>query len=92
MSDLGRHYEILGVVQGASPEEIKQAYTGIPLQSERSRTGAWTWEYGNHDGLMLAADHTNAEGRRIHMGDVAVFSEVDDAYFTDAAKSLDGLK
>ena len=26
MSDLGRHYEILGVVQGASPEEIKQAW------------------------------------------------------------------
>ena len=65
-------------------------YWQYTLQSDSE--GAWTWEYGNHDGLMLAANHKNTEGRQIHMGDVAVFNEVDDAYFTDPAKTLDGLK
>ena len=65
-------------------------YWEYTLQSDSK--GAWKWDYSNHDGLMLAADHTNAEGRRIHMGDVAVFNEVDDAYFTDPAKTLGGLK
>ena len=29
MSDLGRYYEILGLVQGASPEEVKEAWRDL---------------------------------------------------------------
>ena len=73
-----------------SQETGMMVYWEYTLQSDSK--GAWKWEYSDHDGLMLASDHTNAEGRRIHMGHVAAFSEVDDTYFTDAAKILDGLK
>ena len=89
-------FDSVGLTPGDTYHGYVSQKTGMMLYWEYTlqsdRTGAWTWEYGNHNGLMLAADHTNAEGRRIHMGDVAVFSEVDDAYFTDAAKGLDGLK
>ena len=60
-------------------------YWEYTLQS--GNKGAWNWEYANHDGVMLSSNHTNAEGRSINMGNVAVFSEVADGYFTDPAMS-----
>ena len=37
---------------------------------------------------MLAKTHKNAEGREINMGQVAAAAEMDDAFFTDPAKTI----
>ena len=72
-----------GFVSRDSGMMIHWEYT---LQSDR--TGSWDWEYMKSGGLALAATHKNAEGMEINMGVVEASGEVDEAYFTDPAKSL----
>ncbi len=72
-----------------SPETRLMTRWEYTLQS--GNEGAWSWEYKTHNGVMLAANHTNAEGASIHMGDVAVFDEVEDAFFSDPKRSLSQL-
>ncbi len=64
-------------------------YWEYTLQS--GNQGAWNWEYGTHNGVKLASNHTNAEGGSINMGAVAVYDQVEDAFFTDPAKELSQL-
>jgi hypothetical protein len=73
-----------------SPDSHLMTYWEYTLQS--GNKGAWNWEYGDHHGIKLASNHTNAEGVSINMGQVACPGQVDDAYFTDPAKLLAGLK
>jgi hypothetical protein len=54
--------------------------------------GVWSWEYKTHNGVMLASNHTNAEGASINMGDVGVYGQVDDAFFTNPAHKLSRLR
>lgn len=54
--------------------------------------GAWNWQYGTHNGVKLASNHTNAEGASINMGTVAVFDKVEDAFFTNPARGLSQLR
>jgi len=54
--------------------------------------GAWNWQYGTHNGVKLASNHTNTEGASIHMGTVAVFDKVEDAFFTNPARGLSQLR
>ncbi len=65
------------------------SYWEYTLQSDRK--GAWTWEYGEFNGVTLATNHTNPEGGQIDMGAVAVFDEVSDSYFTDPSQALSNL-
>lgn len=61
------------------------------LQSHEK--GAWTWEYGTYHGIKLASNHLSADHKAsISMGDVRVLDAVDDAYFTDPARALSGLR
>jgi hypothetical protein len=53
--------------------------------------GSWDWEYGDHNGLKLAKNHTNAK-MSINMGDVRVLDKIDDAFLTDPKKTLAELK
>ena len=69
-----------------SEESNLMTYWEYTLQSNNE--GAWNWEYGDYSGVKLAANHTNAEGVSINMGDVAVLEAVDDAFFTDAAHMI----
>ena len=73
-----------------SPDSHLMTYWEYTLQS--GNKGAWNWEYGDHHGIKLASNHTNAEGVSINMGQVACPGQVDDAYFTDPAKLLAGMK
>lgn len=50
--------------------------------------GVWSWEYKTHNGVMLASNHTNAEGASINMGTVGVYAQVDDEFFTNPAHKL----
>ena len=99
----GKAYELVELTfgnVGLTPGDMYHAYVAkdsnlmtyweYTLQSDNK--GAWNWEYGDHGGIKLASNHTNAEGASIHMGDVAVFSEVEEAYFTDPARPIAGLK
>ena len=65
-------------------------YWEFTLQS--GNKGAWSWEYGDYGGIKLASNHTSPPNNSIHMGDVAVLSTVDDAYFADPARNLSSLK
>jgi hypothetical protein len=80
----GDHYK--AYVDASSKLMTYWEYT---LQS--GNQGAWNWEYGTHNGVKLASNHTNAEGASINMGTVAVFDQVEDAYFTDPARALSQL-
>jgi hypothetical protein len=55
--------------------------------------GAWDWQYGDHHGVKLASNHPSADHKMsINMGDVRVLDAVEDAFFTDPAKTVSGLK
>ena len=73
-----------------SKESGLMVHWSYKLQSDR--TGAWDWDYVDAGGIKLAQNHTNDEGRKIHMGVVRVFDAVDDAYFNDRSKMLSTLK
>lgn len=73
-----------------SPETHLMTRWEYTLQS--GNEGVWSWEYGTHNGIMLASNHTNAEGASINMGNVAVFEEVDDPFFTDPKRKLSQLR
>lgn len=60
------------------------------LQS--GRKGSWDWEYGDYGGVKLAKNHKNETGDSIDMGDVRLLETVDDAYFSNPARMLGGLK
>jgi len=99
----GKKYEVVELTFGkvgltpgdmyhayVSPESHLMTYWEYTLQS--GNKGAWNWEYGDHQGVKLASNHTNAEKMSINMGQVAVLGQVDGSYFTDPAKPLAGLK
>jgi hypothetical protein len=69
-----------------SPQSHLMEYWEYALQS--GRKGAATWEYVTTGGIKLASNHTSPDGRSINMGDVKVSDSVDDAHFTDPAKTL----
>jgi hypothetical protein len=73
-----------------SPETHLMTRWEYTLQS--GNKGAWSWEYGTHNGVMLAANHINAEGASINMGEVAVLGEVEDGFFTDPKRRLSQLR
>ena len=77
----------LGYVSKESGLMVHWSYT---LQS--GRTGAWDWEYADAGGIQLAQNHTNDEGREIHMGVVRVFETVDPGYLNDRSRLLATLK
>lgn len=85
---------------GITPGDMYHAYVdqGSKLMTyweytlQSGQKGAWKWEYGAYNGVKLASNHTNAEGGAINMGKVAVLSQVDDAFFSDAAKMMAGLQ
>lgn len=55
--------------------------------------GAWDWQYGEDHGVKLAKNHPSADHKMsIDMGEVRVLDSVDDAFFSDPAKMLAGLK
>jgi len=55
--------------------------------------GAWEWQYGDYHGVKLAKNHPSADHKMsIDMGGVRVLDAVDDAFFTDPAKMLAGLR
>ena len=56
------------------------------LQS--GRKGSWDWQYGDYSGIKLAKNHTNESGDSIHMGDVRVLQTLDDAHFSDPARTF----
>ncbi len=61
------------------------------LQSHEK--GSWDWQYGDYHGVKLASNHISADRKAsINMGDVRVLDAVDDAFFTDPAHALSGLK
>jgi hypothetical protein len=72
------------------PNSKLMTYWEYTLQS--GNQGAWNWEYGTHKGVKLASNHTNTEGASINMGTVAVFDQVEDAFFTDPARGLSQLR
>ena len=61
------------------------------LQS--GRKGSWDWQYGDHKGIKLASNHVSSDHKEtINMGNVRILDTVDDAFFTDPAHMLSGLK
>ena len=60
------------------------------LQS--GQTGIWDWQYKTTEGVMLASDHKDPQGKSINMGDPRILNAVDDGYFTDPNKKLADLK
>jgi hypothetical protein len=82
---------------GLTPGDVYQAYVSrdsklmihwtYTLQS--GAADGWDWEYVDTGGLKLARTHTKADGSEIDMGAVAASSEMDDAYFTDPARTLE---
>ncbi len=60
------------------------------LQS--GKTGVWDWMYTTTEGVKLASDHKDPDGKSINMGNPRILNTVDDAYFTDPAKVLADLK
>jgi hypothetical protein len=54
--------------------------------------GSWDWQYVDTGGVKLASNHTSDDGKSINMGNVRVLKTVDDEYFTDPNRSLQGLK
>lgn len=59
---------------------------------ESGRKGAWTWQYGDYNGVKLAKNHVSADGKTtINMGDVRILDSVDDAFFTDPSHMLSQL-
>jgi hypothetical protein len=53
--------------------------------------GSWDWTYTDTGGVKLASNHTSDDGKSINMGTVRVMPAVDDAYFTDAARTLGSI-
>jgi hypothetical protein len=84
---------------GLTPGDKYEAYvaddsklmTHWEYKLQSGREGSWDWEYGTHNGIKLASNHTNTEGASINMGNVGVFEQVDDAFFTDPAKGISQL-
>ncbi len=60
------------------------------LQS--GQTGAWDWMYTTTEGVKLASDHKDPEGKSINMGNPRILNTVDDGYFTDPNKKLADMK
>jgi len=98
----GQQYDVVELTfneVGLTPDDTYRAFVSKDsgLMSyweytlENGNEGAWDWEYGTYGGVKLASTHTNAEGAEIDMGEVAVFDEVDGAFFTDPARTLDQL-
>ena len=57
------------------------------------KKGAWDWQYGDYKGVKLASNHVSSDRKAsINMGDVRILDAVEDAFFTDASRSLAGLK
>ena len=55
--------------------------------------GSWDWQYTETHGMKLASNHVSADKKTdISMGDVRVLDAADDAYFSDPARMLSGLK
>ncbi|MEX2303749.1 MAG: DUF6503 family protein [Bryobacterales bacterium] len=99
----GKNYEVVELTfqkVGLTPGDTYNAYidpssklmTHWEYTLQGGNKGAWNWEYGTHNGVKLASNHTNAEGASINMGTVAVFEKVEDAFFTDPARGLSQLR
>lgn len=73
-----------------SPKSRLMEHWEYTLQS--GNTGSWDWSYAKSGGVMLAREHTGADGRTIRHGNPQVLGSVDDAYFSDASRMLAGLK
>jgi len=57
------------------------------------RKGSWDWQYVTSEGINLASNHLSSDRKStINMGEVRVLDSVDDAYFTDPARMISGLK
>jgi hypothetical protein len=53
----------------------------------------WDWKYKTAGGIQLAGEHNNPDKKAsISMGNVKVLDKVDDAFFTDPARSLAALQ
>jgi hypothetical protein len=59
---------------------------------ESGNKGSWDWQYGDHDGVKLASNHTSPPDKFINMGDVRILKDVDSAFFTDPQRRLSDLK
>lgn len=55
---------------------------------QNGQKGSWDWEYTTTGGIKLASNHTSADGKSIHMGDVKVMNTADEALFTNPATAL----
>ncbi len=86
---------------GLTPGDMYHAYVSrkshlmtyweYTLQSHEK--GAWTWQYGDYQGVKLAKNHISSDGTAtINMGNVQILDTVNDAYFTDPSRMLSGLK
>jgi hypothetical protein len=69
-----------------SPKSHLMEHWEYKLQS--GNTGSWDWSYATTGGVMLAKNHTSADGKSIDMGDVKVMNAVDESLFTDPGKPL----
>jgi uncharacterized protein DUF6503 len=69
-----------------SPKSHLMEHWEYKLQS--GQTGSWDWQYTTTGGVKLAANHTSADGKSINMGKVSIAASVDDAVFSDPAKSM----
>jgi hypothetical protein len=66
-------------------------YWEYTLQSKEK--GAWDWQYGDYKGVKLASNHVSSDHKEtINMGPVRILDAVEDGFFADASKGLDGLK
>jgi hypothetical protein len=86
---------------GLTPGDMYHAYVSnqshlmthweYVLQS--GEKGSWDWQYGDFKGVKLARNHVSTDHKTsINMGNVHVLDQVDDAFFTDPAHMLEGLK
>jgi hypothetical protein len=73
-----------------SPQSHLMEHWDYTLQS--GNKGSWDWEYTTTEGLKLASSHKSADGKSINMGNPRILQSVDEAYFTEASRTLSTLR